>query len=127
MTAARKLRSLIGLRPTQDQDRSPRIVRVVGNITLMEAWTSDNPDRIFTDQTLRIREESKSSRLGRDGRLIVTCRPMNVIWYEAKADDFRDVVFVKIVTRGQMLVEKALDGCPRAIPGGVSFDLISQP
>ena len=101
-------------------NRSPRIVRIVGDITLMEAWTSDNPDRAFTNQTFEIREETKSSRLGRDGRLIVTCRPMNVTWYGGKAEYLRNVARVRIVACGYVLIDEPLDtqqGRSMAVPG----------
>ena len=101
-------------------NRSPRTVRIVGDITLMEAWTSNNPDRTFTNQTFEIREETKSSRLGRDGRLIVTCRPMNVTWYGGKAEYLQDVARVRIVACGYVLIDEPLDtqqGRSMAAPG----------
>ena len=119
--------SSIGRFPARD--RSPRILRIVGDITLMEGWTSDNPDRTFTNQTFEIREQTKSSRLGRDARLIVTCRPMNVTWYGGKAEYLQDVAHVRIVTRGYVLIDEPLDtqhGCSKAVPGGTSFDVTSQ-
>ena len=119
--------SSIGLLPAQD--RSPRIVRIVGDITLMAGWTSDNPDRTFTNQTIEIREETKSSRLGRDGRLIVTVYPMNVTWYGGKAEYLREVARVRIVARGYVLIDESLDtqhGHSKAVPGGMSFDVTSQ-
>jgi len=103
-----------------DQDRSPRTVRIVGDITLMEGWTSDNPDRTFTNQAFEIREETKISRLGRDGRLIVACRPMNITWYGGKAEYLQDVTRVRIVTCGYVLIDEPLDtqqGRSMAVPG----------
>jgi hypothetical protein len=120
-------RSSIGDFPLQDP--SPRLLRIVGDITLMEGWTSDNPDRIFTNQAFEIRAETKSSRLGRDGHLIVTCRPMNVTWYGGKAEHLQDVTHVRIVTRGCVLIDETLDtrhGPSKVVPGGTSFDLTSQ-
>jgi hypothetical protein len=119
--------SSIGVLPAQR--RPPRPLRIVGDITLMEGWTSDNPDRTFTNQALEIREETKSSRLGRDGRLIVTCCPMNVTWYGGKAEYLRDVTHVRIVTRGHVMIDESLDtrrGPSKAVPGGMSFDVTSQ-
>ena len=112
------------------RERSPRSVRIVGAITLMEAWTSDNPDKIFTRQLFRIREESKNARLGRDGRLLVECRPMNILWYGGRSEDFMNVARVRIVTGGCVLVDQALDvqrGRPRSVRGGISFDVVSPP
>jgi len=118
--------SSIGVLPAQD--RSPRLVRIVGDITLMEGWTSDNPDRTFTNQAFEIREETKSSRLGRDGRLIVTCRPMNVTWYGGKTEYLQNITHVRIVTRGHVLVDDSLDtqrARSKAVTGGTSFDVTS--
>jgi hypothetical protein len=111
------------------QDRQRRLLRIVGDITLMEGWTSDNPDRTFTNQAFEIREEIKSSRLGRDGRLIVICRPMNVTWYGGRAEYLQDVTRVRIVTLGRVLIDESLDSRharSRAVPGGTSFDVTSQ-
>lgn len=112
------------------RERSPRSVRIVGAITLMAAWTSENPDRIFTRQLFRIREESKHARLGRDGRLLVECQPMNVLWYGGRSEDFMNVARVRIATGGCVLVDEALDmqrGRPRSVRGGISFDVVSPP
>lgn len=101
-------------------------VRIVGDITLMEGWTSDNPDRTFTNQIFEIREATKYSRLGRDGRLSVTCRPMNVMWYGGRAEYLQDVCRIRIVARGYVLIDESLDtqhACSRAVPGGASFDV----
>jgi hypothetical protein len=119
-------RSWSGVFPAQD--RSPRLIRIVGDITLMEGWTSDNPDRTFANQAFEIREETKSSRLGRDGRLSVAWRPMNVTWYGGKAEYLQNVTHVRIVTRGYVLIDEPLDtrhGCS-IVPGGTSFDVTSQ-
>jgi hypothetical protein len=117
------------IRDLPAQDRSPRPLRIVGDITLMEGWTSDNPDRTFTNQAFEIREETKGSRLGRDGRLIVTYCPMNVTWYGGKAEYLQDVTHVRIVTRGYVLIDESLDarhGRSKAVPGGTNFDVTSQ-
>jgi hypothetical protein len=117
----------IGVLPAQEP--SPRLLRIVGDITLMEGWTSDNPDRTFTNQAFEIREETKSSRLGRDGRLIVTYCPMNVTWYGGRAEYLQDVTHVRILTSGYVLIDESLDtrhGRSKAVPGGTSFDLTSQ-
>jgi hypothetical protein len=128
MVPVRSLRvSSFGVVPAQD--RSPRIVRIVGDITLMEGWTSDNPDRTFTNQSFEIREQTKSSRLGRDGHLIVTCRPMNVTWYGGKSEYLRNITHVRIATRGRVLVDESLDtqrARSKAVPGGTSFDVTTQ-
>jgi hypothetical protein len=119
--------SSIGVQPAEDP--SPRIVRIVGDITLMEGWTSDNPDRTFTNQAFEICEETKSSRLGRDGHLIVTCRPMNVTWYGGKVEYLQDVTHVRIVTLGHVLVDESLDtrhGRSKVVPGGTSFEVTSR-
>jgi hypothetical protein len=110
------------------QDRSPGIIRIVGDITLMEGWTSDNPDRTFTNQTFEIREETKFSRLGRDGHLIVTCCPMNVTWYGGKTEYLQDIKHVRIITRGYVLIDESVvtqHGRSKLVPGGTSFDVTS--
>jgi hypothetical protein len=121
------IRASVGDLPAHD--RPPRLLRIVGDITLMEGWTSDNPDRTFTNQAFEIREQTKSSRLGRDGRLIVTCRPMNVTWYGGRAEYLHDVTHVRIVTLGHVLIDESLDtrrARSKAVPGGTSFDVTSQ-
>jgi hypothetical protein len=112
------------------RDRWPRVVRIVGAITLMEAWTSDNPDKIFARQAFKIREETKSARLGRDGRLLVVHQPMNVVWYGGRSEDLINAARVRIVTGRCVLVDAALDmqrGPLRRVRGGISFDVISAP
>lgn len=112
------------------QEQSLRPSTIVGNIVLMQGWTSDNPDRTFANQTFEIRAQTKCSRIGRDGRLIVTCRPMNVTWYGGRAEYLKDVMRVKIVTRGHVLIDESLDAQgarSKAVQGGLSFDLTSQP
>lgn len=112
------------------RERSPRRLRIVGAITLMEGWTSDNPDKIFTRQLFKIREETRKARLGRDGRLLVVYQPMNVVWYGATLDDLMNVARVRIAAGGCVVVDEALDlqrGQPRKVRGGISFDVISPP
>jgi hypothetical protein len=95
----------------------------------MEGWTSDNPDRTFTNQSFEIREQTKSSRLGRDGHLIVTCCPMNVTWYGGKSEYLRNITHVRILTRGRVLVDESLDtqsARSKAVPGGTSFDVTTR-
>jgi hypothetical protein len=109
------------------QDFGTRTERFIGNIRLMEGWTSDNPDVTFKNQSFEIRQEPKAARIGIDGRLYVTCSPKNVTWYGGNAADLKDVVHVKIVSHGAILVDDALctqNGQPKEVPGGVSFDVI---
>jgi hypothetical protein len=105
-------------------------MRIVGAITLMEAWTSDSPDKTFTRQVFKVREETKNARLGRDGRLIVEFQPMKVTWYGGRVEDLMNVARVRIVTRDRVLVDEPLDtqrGAPRKVRGGISFDVIPPP
>jgi len=107
--------------------RAIEAVRVVGNIRLMEAWTSTNPDVTFKNQTFEIRQESRAARIGRDGRLSVTCSPKNIRWYGGSAAILEHIVHVKVVSRGVILVDDALctqNGPPKDIPGGVSFEVV---
>jgi hypothetical protein len=120
----RQRRSSIGV--SARRGRAPGTVRTVGNIRLMEGWTSNNPDATFTNQTFEIRQETKTAHLGIDGRLLITCCPTNVTWYGGKAADFEHIVHVKIVSRGVVLIDDAVctrRGLPREVPGGVSFDV----
>jgi hypothetical protein len=109
------------------QERATGTVKVAGNIRLMEAWTSNNPDVIFKNQTFEIREESRAARIGVDGRLCVTCSPKTITWYGGNAALLEQVVHVKIVSRGVILVDDALctqNGPPKEVPGGVSFEVM---
>lgn len=109
------------------RERLAASVRIVGNITLMEEWWSNNPDKTFIDQQLEIRAQTKSSQLGRDGRLSVTCRPMNVTWYGGNMDDLKDVSRIRVESRGYVVVDDTLNtlyGQPKAAPGGISFDVL---
>ena len=101
--------------------------RIVGNIRLMEDWTSNNPDVTFKHQTLEIRRAIKAARIGIDGRLSVTCSPKRIIWYGGKIADLEKIVHVKIVSHGVILIDDAictLNGRPKDVPGGVSFDVV---
>lgn len=90
-------------------------VRVVGDITLMEAWTSISPDRRFERQMLEIAQETRNSRLERDGSLSVTCQPMRVTWFGGSIADLRHVERVKIVSRGVTLIETSLCSSPGSV------------
>jgi hypothetical protein len=101
-------------------------MRVVGNIRLMEGWTSNNPDITYKSQTLEIRQERRAARIGTDGRLSVTCSPKTITWYGGSVTDLEHVVHVKIVSHGVILVDDALytqNGPPKVVPGGVSFEV----
>jgi hypothetical protein len=109
------------------QDRATGAGKIIGNIRLMEGWTSNNPDVTFKNQTFAIRQESRAARIGIDGRLSVTCSPKNITWYGGNVADLEHVVHVKIVSRGAILVDDALcaqNGPPKEVPGGVSFEVM---
>jgi len=115
------------IRVSATQDRASGTVRVVGNIRLMEEWTSNNPDVIFKNQTFEIREKSRAARLGVDGRLCVTCSPRNITWYGGNAALLEHVVHVKIVSHGVILIDDALctqNAQPKEVPGGVRFEVM---
>jgi len=100
-------------------------LRVVANITLIIGSKSDSAVRPFIDQTLEIRDESLTARLGKDGRLSVTRHPKNITWHGGRASILKGVTRVQIVSHGQMLIDEALNtDCrrPKAVPGGISFD-----
>jgi hypothetical protein len=110
-----------------NQDRATGTVRIVGNIRLMEGWTSNNPDVTFKNQTFEIRQESRAAQIGIDGRLSVMCSPKSITWHGGNAADLEHVVHVKIVSRGVILVDDALctqNGPPKEVPGGVSFEVM---
>jgi len=103
---------------------------VVGDITLMEAWTSINPDRRFERQMVEIAQETRNSRLERDGSLSVTRQPMRVTWFGGSIADLLHVERVKIVSRGVTLIETSLclgPGSVTEIAGGVTLRLVSVP
>jgi hypothetical protein len=109
------------------QGRATGAGKIIGNIRLMEGWTSNNPDVIFKNQTFVIRQESRTARIGIDGRLSVTCSPKTIMWYGGNAADLEHVVHVKIVSRGVILVDDALcthSGPPKEVPGCVSFEVM---
>lgn len=109
------------------QDRATGTVRIVGNIRLMEGWTSNNPDVTFKNQTFEICQETRAARIGIDGRLSVTCSPKNIMWYGGDAADLEHVVHVKIVSHGVIMIDDALctqNGEPKQVPGGVSFEVM---
>ena len=107
---------------------NPAPVSFVGDITLMEAWTSINPDRQFPRQALEISQETRISRLERDGHLSVTCHPMKVTWLGGSIAKLVDVERIKIVCHGVIFVDTLLSQKPGSIAeinGGVAFDLVS--
>lgn len=115
-----------GIEASAGQDCDTEALRVVGNIRLMEGWTSANPDLIFKNQTFEIRLESKAARIDLDGRLSVTCSPKTITWYGGTPMDLERVVHIKIVSRGVILIDDALctqNGLPQAVPGGVRFEV----
>jgi hypothetical protein len=101
-------------------------LRIVGNITLIVGSRSDNSVRSFTNQTFEIRHESLTAQLGKDGRLSVTRHPKNITWHGGKTSLLKGVTRVQIVSHGQLFIDETLTtevGKPRAVPGGISFDL----
>jgi hypothetical protein len=112
------------------QHENPKPVRVVADITLMEAWTSINPDRRLERQMVEIAQETRNSRLERDGSLSVTRQPMRVTWFGGSIADLVNVERVKIVSRGVTLIETSLclsPGSVTEIAGGVTLRLVSVP
>jgi hypothetical protein len=111
------------------RERAPETIRIVADAVLTEGWTSINPDRTFPNQRFDIRQEVKTSRLERDGRLSVSCRPMRVTWVEGKPEDLKGVTRVKLVRDGIVLIDKALIApceAPQEALRGVSFDLAAE-
>jgi hypothetical protein len=112
---------------SEAQGRADETVRIVGNIRLMEGWTSDNPDVIFKNQSFEIRQGSRAARIGIDGRLRVSCSPTIVTWYGGTPADLEHIVHIKIVSQGVILIDDALctqNGRPKEVPGGVGFEVL---
>jgi hypothetical protein len=112
---------------SEAQGRADETVRIVGNIRLMEGWTSDNPDVIFKNQSFEIRQGRRAARIGIDGRLRVSCSPTIVTWYGGTPADLERIVHIKIVSQGVILIDDALctqNGRHKEVPGGVGFEVL---
>jgi hypothetical protein len=112
-----------------DRNRNPSPIGIIGNLTLMEGWTSINPDRTFINQRFDLRPAIKTSRIERNGRLSVTCRPMKITWYGGRSEDLKGVTHVKIVTGDSAVVDEALNtrrSQPEEVAGGVSFEVMAE-
>jgi hypothetical protein len=71
----------------------------------------------------------KTSRLERNGRLCVTCRPMNITWYGGRSEDLKGVTHIRIVTDDDVVVDEALNtwrSQPEEVADGVSFEVMAE-
>jgi hypothetical protein len=100
-------------------------MKMIGHITLSGGLDTGNPDRSFIHQTLEVAAETRTSRLGLDGKLHVARTPRNVTWYGGSPALFDGITRIKIVSDGQVLIDEAVDTLqqPWSVPGGVSFSL----
>jgi hypothetical protein len=98
-------------------------MKLIGHITLSDGPDTGNPDKSFIHQTLEIDSETRTSRLGLDGKLYVARCPRNVTWYGGSPAFFAGVTRIKIVSDGRVLLDEAVDTRqqPWSVPGGVSF------
>jgi hypothetical protein len=100
-------------------------MKLIGHITLSEGLDTGNPDRSFIHQTLEIDAETRTSRLGLDGKLYIARCPKNVTWYGGSPAFFAGVTRIKIVSDGLVLIDEAVDTRRQlwSVPGGVRFNL----
>jgi hypothetical protein len=98
-------------------------MKLIGHITLSDGLDTGKPDRSFIHQTLEIDAETRTSRLGLDGKLHIARSPGNVTWYGGSAALFAGVTRIKIVSNGLVLIDEAVDTRqqPWSVPGGVRF------
>jgi hypothetical protein len=100
-------------------------MKLIGHITLSDGLGTENPDRTFIHQTLEIDAETRTSRLGLDGKLYIARCPRNVTWYGGSPAFFAEVTRIRIVRDGLVLIDEAVDTRqqPWSVPGGVSFNV----
>jgi hypothetical protein len=99
-------------------------MRIDGKITLFHE-SPDDDVKVFGNQTFEIRDELRTARLGRDGRLTVADHPKRVIWYGGNPEVLMNIAHIQIVSRGRVILDEDLsnDGQPKAVAGGVSFEV----
>jgi hypothetical protein len=99
-------------------------LRVMGDLTLSWPGGLQKPDRLFANQLLEIEPETRSGRIGLDGRLYVSNPPRKFIWYGGSLEMLRDVVHVRIssgqagIIEGFLRADKLLQ-----VNGGIGFEL----
>jgi hypothetical protein len=104
---------------------------IVGNITLIVREPYGESAVSFANQIVEIREEMRTARLGRDGKLVVTDHPKAIIWLgaNAQADHLKNVFRIQIESHGRIMVDevfgKGVD-LPQQVPGGIRFDVTSH-
>jgi hypothetical protein len=100
-------------------------MKLIGHITLSDGLDTGSTDRSFIHQTIQIAAETRTSRLGLDGKLHVARIPRNVTWYGGDPIFFAGVTRVRIVSHGLVLIDEAVDTQrqPWSVPGGVSFNV----
>jgi hypothetical protein len=111
------------LAPSQQLARNKGpLMTVVGDITLSTASDPEMVDHCFENQLLDISPVTRSGRIGRDGRLYVTCCPRTIIWYRGRAAFLRDMVHVKVICAGSIVVDDDIaNEKPQVIAGGIRF------
>ena len=96
-------------------------MQFVGNMTLSASSDLETPDQCFDNQLLDIQPESQSGRIGIDGRLHVSTCPKRVIWYGGTPALLQDMVHVRIVWEGCVVIDDDIADEPHPISGGTSF------
>ena len=115
------------LAPNQARPQHGHMVTLVGDITLSSLSDLDRVDQCFENQLLDISPVARSGRIGRDGRLFVTCCPRKIIWYRGTAAFLRDMMHVKVVCAGSIVVDDDIaDEKPQVVAGGICFAVKSM-
>lgn len=96
-------------------------MKIVGNIILINDSTGEGAVGSFVNQKFEIREETKTARLDKHGRLSVIEHPKNITWYGGRTSVLKGVTQVQIVGQELVLIDR-----PRSVPGGVSFNVAME-
>ena len=96
-------------------------MKFVGDMTLNASGDLKAPEQCFDNQLLEIQAETQSGRIGIDGQLHVTTCPKRVIWYGGTSALLQDMVHVRIVRGGCVVIDDDIADEPHPIPGGTSF------
>jgi len=94
---------------------------IIGDITLIEHSTAE---RTLTNQKIEIEGEPPTVKKSVDGIESIGHHPQKITWYGGTVEDVDGIANVKIVSRGQTLIDAAFNTtihAPYAISGGVVF------
>ncbi len=102
-------------------------MKIVADVMLIERSTARNSDRPFRGQTLEIVEQAPTVIQSVDGLVSVANHPTRIIWHGGSPKDLSGITDIRIESKGRTLIEASLNthyGPPRAVSGGVSFDVL---